>query len=73
MAFTIKQAMRIAKDMNMSLASGAEGTFIRLTAEDRAKMYKQAARKAGKTLAERSEDLTLTLNLLKNMNSSLLK
>jgi hypothetical protein len=46
---SIREALRIAKQVKLGLASGAEGLESNLTAEDRERIYKRKLAKAGKT------------------------
>lgn len=65
MAMTIRKALRIAKQVKLGLASGADGTFVSMTPEDRDKAYRAAARKQGRTISERDESFTLDTHTLK--------
>lgn len=65
MAMTIRKALRIAKQVKLGLASGADGTFVSMTPEDRAKAYRIAARKQGRTVAEYRQRETLDEHTLK--------
>lgn len=65
MAMTIRKALRIAKQVKLGLASGADGSFVSMTPEDRAKAYAKAIRKQGRTIVERDERYTLDTHTLK--------
>jgi hypothetical protein len=65
MGMTIRKALRIAKQVKLGLASGADGKTVYMSPEEREKAYKVAIRKQGRTVAERNEDFTLDTHTLK--------
>jgi len=65
MGMTIRKALRIAKQVKLGLASGADGKTVYMSPDEREKAYKAAIRKQGRTVAERNEDFTLDTHTLK--------
>jgi hypothetical protein len=65
MGMTIRKALRIAKTVKLSLASGADGSFVSMTPEDRERAYKKAIAKQGRTINERRQNETLEEHTLK--------
>jgi hypothetical protein len=65
MAMTIRKAMRIAKQVKLGLASGADGKTVYMSPEERDKAYRAAIRKQGRTVSERDETYTLDTHTLK--------
>jgi len=60
-----REALRIAKQVKLGLASGAEGASVRMTAEDQAKLYKKLARLQGDTPVDKANKLKYDNELLK--------
>ena len=58
-------ALRMAKQVKLGLASGADNMESRLTAEDRERLYKMKARKQGKTIVDRENEKQFEDYLLK--------
>jgi hypothetical protein len=65
MGMTIRKALRIAKQVKLGLASGADGKTVYMSPDEREKAYKAAIRKQGRTVAERNEEFTLDTHTLK--------
>ena len=53
---SIREALRMAKQVKLSLASGAEPVKNHTTPEDRERLYKLKARKQGKTAVDLNND-----------------
>lgn len=49
-------ALRMAKQVKLGLASGADNLESHLSAEDRDRLYKAKARKQGKTIVDRANE-----------------
>jgi hypothetical protein len=62
-----RQALAIAKQVKLQLASGADGSVVRMTAQDKAKAYSVASAKQGKTVVELANELQFKRNLLKEI------
>jgi hypothetical protein len=58
------RALAIAKQVKLNLASGGESSDSHLTAEDKDKLYKMKARKAGKTPVDIANELKFRRDLL---------
>lgn len=59
------EALRIAKQVKLGLASGAEGKSIRMTSEDKSKLYAKRAREQGETPVDKANRLKFEQTLLK--------
>ena len=59
------EALRIAKQVKLGLASGGDGEFVQLTAEDKRKLYNKAIRKQGKTRVDILNEVEFELNSAK--------
>ena len=64
---SFRKALSIAKAVKLQLASGAEGSCVSMTAQDKAKAYQRASAKQGKTVTDLANELQFKRNLLKEI------
>jgi hypothetical protein len=62
---SFRRALAMAKSVKLQLASGAEAKSIRMTSEDKAKLYHMADRKQGETPVDKANRLQFETNILK--------
>ena len=64
---SFSEALRIAKQVKLNLAGAAEGKVVSMTAQDKARAYRVAMRKQGKTVTDLKNEQKFRNNLLKDI------